>query len=227
MIAKTEKTPIVLQEKHFWSTLALPENKRTLSLCLSESFIRALAQKSWRRLRLLRQGATRQPAMGKDFLGRHFSSNKLSEDLELTFPTVSMQCLWELKLCWPNPRVTAVSPTRDLCPSATFKIPLLFPLRVYLAFFMLHSNQRLLFLVILQPLSPAPFNKSTRHYCGSQCEHGELSGILGYWLKEVIDGRSRFPLPPSLCTALWWPSMRALIDPHISLNAPCWKVSIW
>lgn len=147
---------------------------------MSRSFIGALARESWHSLRRLRQGAEHQPAMGKDFLGRHFGSNKLSEDLELTFPTVSMRCLGELKLCWPNPRVTAVSPTGDLCPYATFKIPLLLPLRVHLAFFMLLSNQRLLFLVILQPLSPAPFNKSARHYCGSQCEHGELSGVPGY-----------------------------------------------
>lgn len=123
MITRTKWTPIILQEKQFWSTLDLLENKRTLksSLCLSRSFIRALAQNRWHSPHRLSQRATRQPAMGKDFLGRHFSSNKLSEDLELTFPTVSMWCLCELKLCWPNPRVTAVSPTRDLCPYATFK----------------------------------------------------------------------------------------------------------
>lgn len=93
----------------------------------SGSFIRALAQKPcWHSLHRLSQGALHQPAMGKDFLGQRFSSNKLSEDLKLTFPTVSMRCLWGLTLCWPNPRVTAVSLPRDLCPYATFKILLLF-----------------------------------------------------------------------------------------------------
>lgn len=178
---------------------AWKQKLRKNSLGSSGPFIRALAQKPcWHGLHRLSQGALHQPAMGKDFLGQRFSSNKLSEDLKLTFPTVSMRCLWGLTLCWPNPRVTAVSLPRDLCPYATFKILLLFSLRVDLAFFMLLSNQRLLFLVVLQPLSPAPFSKSSRRYCGSQCEHSELSGILGCWLKEVRDGRSRFPpLPPS------------------------------
>lgn len=199
MTARTKRTPIILHQKHFWSTLDLPENKRTLKAAFAWG---GLSSGCWHKNAGTAFVTSAREQCARLQWGRIFWGD--------TSAAINFQGIWswhfQLSACGACESWSSAGPTPGSLQYRQQDICVLMPPSKYLSFFspsgscflyaVLKSTPSLF--VILQPLSPAPFYKSSRHYCGSQCDHRELSGILGCWLKEVIDGRSRFPLHPPL-----------------------------